>query len=130
LIAGSDVKRVLLNTLALAGAQLSWAATDFQYYVFPVQSITGLNSSATTTAESGPKYSGMINAQYTDLLFDAATQQSLLNGFRDEVRTHFAQAVVGANQIASVRSGAESIIKCNTQPVRYRDGQALRTTDG
>jgi hypothetical protein len=26
--------------------------------------------------------------------------------------------------------GAESIIKCNTQPVRYRDGQALRTTHG
>ncbi len=26
--------------------------------------------------------------------------------------------------------GAESIIKCNTQPVRYHDGQALRTTDG
>lgn len=25
---------------------------------------------------------------------------------------------------------AESIIKCNTQPVRYRDGQALRTTHG
>lgn len=24
----------------------------------------------------------------------------------------------------------ESIIKCNTQPVRYRDGQVLRTTDG
>jgi hypothetical protein len=35
------------------------------------------------------------------------------------------------NTIRSLlKQPAESIIKCNTQPVRYRDGQALRTTHG
>jgi ABC-type sugar transport system ATPase subunit len=40
------------------------------------------------------------------------------------------EAMMLSDRVALMNAGAESIIKCNTQPVRYRDGQALRTTHG
>ncbi|NIC43707.1 hypothetical protein [Aquabacterium sp. A08] len=125
------MKRILLSSLALASTQLAWAAAEFQYYVFPVQSITGLSQSATAATGSGPKYGGMINEKYADLLFDAPVQQSLLNGFREEVRKRFPQAVVGANQIASVRSGKYAYLpydnaQCNPSfTVNYKDAFAV-----
>lgn len=125
------MKRILMSSLALASAQLSWAASEFQYYVFPVQSITGLSQSATGATGPGPKYSGMINEKYADLLFDAPVQQSLLNGFREELSKNFSGSIVGANQIASVRSGKYAYqpyesSQCNANfTVNYKDAFAV-----
>ena len=98
------MKRIFAAALAVLGAQVA-LAQDFQYYVFPVQGITGISQSATGAPETGLKYSGMINAKYADLFFTAPVQQALMQGFSEEVRKRFPQSVIGANQISSTRSG-------------------------
>lgn len=98
------MKRFFAAALAVLGAQVA-LAQNFQYYVYPVQGITGISQSATGAPQTGPKYSGMINAKYADLFFTAPVQQALMQGFSEEVRKRFPQSVIGANQIASTRFG-------------------------
>lgn len=125
------MKRVILAALTFAVAQSSWAAAEFQYFVFPVKSITGLSQSALGKQGFGPKYSGMINEKYADLFFDNSVQASLLKGFRDELSKRYPQAVVGANQIASARSGKYAYqpyeeVQCKPQfTVNYKDAFAV-----
>jgi hypothetical protein len=99
------MNRFIVVTLAFCGAQMAWAAAEFQYYVYPVQGITGISQSGTGVRDAGPKYSGMINEKFADLFFTAPIQQALLHGFREEVKTRFPQAIIGPNQIQSGRSG-------------------------
>lgn len=83
-------------------ASTGQAATDFQYYVFPVKGITGISLPASAnTAFEGPKYGAMIDAKYTDLFFNQATQDWLATQFQAQVANRFPTSVIGANQVMS-----------------------------
>jgi hypothetical protein len=71
-----------LYAISCAGA---YAAAEFQYFVYPVGGITGISQSAGKVDSPGPKYGGMINEKYADLFFDAATQQALIQSFKNGV---------------------------------------------
>ncbi len=103
----SKMTRFMSAALALYASSwsIAYAAAEFQYFVYPVGGITGISQSAGQVKASGPKYGGMINAKYADLFFDAATQNALIQSFKDGVAKQFPTSVVGANQIRTSKSG-------------------------
>lgn len=80
------------------------AATEFQYYVYPVESITGISRSAKPSS-TGSQYAAMINEKYANLFFDSVVQKTLIASFTEEVKNKFPTSVVAPNQIRSSRSG-------------------------
>jgi len=103
----SKTTRLMSAALALYASSwsIAYAAAEFQYFVYPVGGITGISQSAGQVKTSGPKYGGMINAKYADLFFDAATQNALIQSFKDGVAKQFPTSVVGANQVRTSKSG-------------------------
>jgi hypothetical protein len=99
--------RRIASALALYASSCAgaYAAAEFQYFVYPVGGITGISQSAGKVDTPSPKYGGMINEKYADLFFDAATQQELIQSFKNGVAKQFPTSVVGANQIRSSKSG-------------------------
>jgi hypothetical protein len=125
--------RCISAALALYATSCSsaYAAAEFQYFVYPVGGITGISQSAAKVDASGPKYGGMINEKYADLFFDAATQQALIQSFKDGVAKQFPTSVVGANQIRTSKSGKyayqpyESTQCSPSFTVNYKDSFAI-----
>lgn len=79
-------------------------AAEFQYYVAPLQGITGISQSVKTgiaDASNLPKYGGMINEKYADLFYDGAAQRALILQFNENVKKSFPTSVIGPNQIVS-----------------------------
>jgi hypothetical protein len=97
------MRNLSLAFAALASACAVHAAAEFQYYVFPVGTITGLAQPA--QAAQGSRTSAMIEADYAAKFFPPPVEKSLIDTFRGEVAKRFPGAVVGANQIQSARSG-------------------------
>jgi hypothetical protein len=97
--------RLLTPLLLCTIFRPAMAAADFQYYVMPVSSITGISQSALKSGQTGPKYGGMINAQYADTFFDDGVQRSLIQSFQQEVVKQFSTSVIGPNQVGTSRSG-------------------------
>ena len=84
-------------------------AAEFQYYVAPLQGITGISQSVKTgkvDTSNMPKYGGMINEKYADLFYDGAAQRALIQQFNETVKKSFPTSVIGPNQIVS--AGEES----------------------
>lgn len=119
---------VVLGTLLIS----AWAnaATEFQYYVYPVESITGISRLA-KTGSTASQYSGMINEKYANLFFDSTVQKSLIASFTEEVKKKFPTAIVAPNQIRSSRSGKYAYepfeqAQCNPAfTVNYKDTFAI-----
>lgn len=108
------MKRLYCLIISIVLVQAANAAAEFQYYVFPVPSITGISESAVDNTVSAaalgePKFSGMINAEYAQILLPPETQKSLLKTFSDEVAAAFPTAVIGANQVRSSREGSYAL---------------------
>ncbi len=125
--------RCISAALALCAGIVSSAnaAAEFQYFVYPVGGITGISQSAGKVEASGPKFGGMINEKYADLFFDAATQQALIQSFKDGVAKQFPTSVVGANQIRTSKSGKYAYQPYETTQcspgftVNYKDSFAI-----
>ena len=100
--------KILLGfSLFVACLPFSMAA-EFQYYLVPLKGVTGISQSALKNiATEGPKYGGMINEQYAEILFDVKTQQSITANFNDLVAKAYPKAVLGPSQVvASGKSGS------------------------
>jgi hypothetical protein len=125
--------RRIASALALYASSCAgaYAAAEFQYFVYPVGGITGISQSAVKVDAPGPKYGGMINEKYADLFFDAATQQALVQSFKNGVAKQFPTSVVGANQIRSSKSGKYAYQPYETTQcspsftVNYKDSFAI-----
>lgn len=94
--------RSVLTLVCLSLAAGQAVASGFQYYVAPLQGITGISQSVAregSPAPQGPKYGGMINEKYADLFFDSAAQKALIGDFNQAVRSAFPTSVIGPNQI-------------------------------
>jgi len=117
--------------LYVTSCSSAYAAAEFQYFVYPVGGITGISQSAGKVETSGPKYGGMINEKYADQFFDAATQQALIQSFKDGVAKQFPTSVVGANQIRTSKSGKYAYQPYETTQcspgftVNYKDSFAI-----
>jgi hypothetical protein len=71
-------------------------AAEFQYYVAPLQGITGISQSVKTgiaDASNLPKYGGMINEKYADLFYDGAAQRALILQFNENVKKSFPTSI-------------------------------------
>lgn len=125
------MKRIFALLCSALSIQAVHAAAEFQYYVYPVGSITGISQSANKTGQVGTKYGGMINEKYADVFFDAEVQKSLVKSFQDEVSKSFLTSVVGPNQIRTSKSGKyayEPYEKAECRPsftVNYKDAFAI-----
>ncbi len=110
-------------------------AADFQYYVTPLQGITGISQSALKSAANTPampKYSAMINEKYADIFYDSAAQKALIAQFTRAVENAFPKSVIGPNQIVTAgRHGKYAYqpyekVQCSpTFKVGYRDVFAM-----
>lgn len=98
--------RTALICLCLGVAAGQAFASGFQYYVAPLQGVTGISQSVPREGEAapkGPKYGGMINEKYADIFFDGPAQKGLIADFNQAVRTAFPTSVIGPNQIVGGR---------------------------
>lgn len=134
------MKRIFRFALAATAWALGVGAhaSNFQYYIAPLQGVTGISQSANAAtggasqAPAGPKYSGMIDAKYADLFFDAKAQAQLIEQFNADIVRSFPTSVIGPNQIVSAgRSGKyayEPYEKAQCSPtfrIGYRDAFAV-----
>ncbi len=106
-----------LLPIALLGlASAAQAEGVFQYYVFPVQEITGISravlpdSSKSVSADQGNtlKYGAMVDQKYTDIFLDDPAQAELSRYFESLVKKGFPTSVVGANQVQAGNSSGSS----------------------
>jgi hypothetical protein len=127
-----SLKSTILSSILLAAcATTAQAASEFQYYVYPVGSITGISQSALGVVGAEAKYGGMIDEKYAEIFFDAPTQQKLIKNFKEEVEKKFPTAIVGGNQIRASKQGKyayQPYEKSECRPdftVNYKDSFAI-----
>ena len=76
------------------------AAAEFQFYVVPLSGLTGISQSANEkSVGNAPKYSGMIDAKFADIIFDSDSQKKIKTRFLNNTLKAFPTSVIGPSQV-------------------------------
>jgi len=100
------LKRLFCSLIVIFAASSVSAGATFQYYVVPVNGITGISESALNKGKS-PKYGGMINEKFADIFFDAANRDKVISQFVETTRKVFPTSAVGPNQVVEDGAGGD-----------------------
>jgi hypothetical protein len=126
------MKRIWTLAFSLLASTLVFSQDKaFQYYVFPIQGITGISRPPGIVKVEGPKYGGMIDAKYADEFFPDSAQQQLNSFFQAEVQSKFPKSTVSAKQVLGTKSNAPYQYVANAQcsdkgfAVDYGDSYAI-----
>jgi len=125
------LKRLLCSLVVSCAGVTAFAGATFQYYVVPVNGITGISESALSKGK-GPKYGGMINEKYADIFFDLDNRNKVISQFVESTKKSFPTAAIGPNQVvedgASGAYGFQPFEQVQCRPkfsVNYKDAYVI-----